>query len=205
MQILAIDPSLVCSGWALFKDARLVGLGKIRSEQENLSFRLARIQNAVSVLFDKCGLSPGDILVCEGPTTMRDPSAAIKVEQVRGIFECVARGLGVEVPGRINPRTVHKHVLGMRGSQMSREIIKSAAAQSVQLLFADDLARLNFDFSGENWKKYQDVLDAILIGYMAQKRVEAAQMSGVSLGEIFEPSKPRKPRYSSRLYSASPR
>jgi Holliday junction resolvasome RuvABC endonuclease subunit len=205
MRLLAIDPSLVCSGWALFHDSRLVGLGKIRSEQETLSIRLARIQNAVTVLFEKCDLRSGDILVCEGPTTMRDPSAAIKVEQVRGIFECVARGLGVQVPGRINPRTVHKHILGMRGSQMSREIIKSAAAQSVQLLFAEDLARLNFDFSGKNWKRYQDVLDAILIGYMAHKRIEAAQISGLPLGEVFEPSKPRKPRYSASSYGGTPR
>src|SRR5689334_2486040 len=120
--LLSVDPSLTCSGWALFslRSTALMGVGKIRSlpPSHALPDRLNDLQRKVQAVFDQFQLTEKDILVCEAPTTMKDPSAAIKVEQVRGMFESLARTRRVTVPGRINPRTVHHELLGLKGRQL---------------------------------------------------------------------------------------
>lgn len=173
--LLAIDPSLTCSGWALFSlsNERLLGVGKIKSMKPTfkLSHRYKDLQAQIATLFDKLEIGSNDMLVCEAPTTMRDPKAAFKVEQVRGIFETLARQRGALVPGRINPRTVHFEILGLRGKQLKREIVKATTCTVAAHLHSKALIKIGFKEVNE-LKRHQDIADALLIGSVVLARIK---------------------------------
>ena len=189
-RLLAVDPSLTCSGWALFEvgSGALLGTGKLRAlpPHHHLADRLKDLQTRVMEVFVMLRLGGEDVLVCEAPTTMRDPKAAIKVEQVRCIFENLARIRGMRVPGRINPRTVHGEVLRMSGAQQSRSVIKEAALQAVVFLFGSDLTALGLPKSAVELKRHQDIVDAILIGYVSVARVQQATRAAIKIEEFFQ-------------------
>lgn len=192
-RILAIDPSLTCSGWALFSvDARtLLAVGKVKSDPPSLSLptRLLRLQERIAALFDRLKLGEGDVLVCEGPTSVKDPHNALKVEHVRSIFETLGRSRAVSVPGRVNPRSVQFEVMGLHGKQLPRKEVKAAAMQTVQFLFKKDLERIGLmGESGGCLQKHQDIVDAILVGRFAMTRFQAARDGRFSLEEIFTQS-----------------
>lgn len=188
--LLAVDPSLTCSGWALFRvtDQRLLGVGKFKSLPPSISLsrRLADLQERISALLKQFELGANDYLVCEAPTTMRDPRAAFKVEQVRGIFEASARAIGVEVPGRINPRSVHFEILGLKGPQQKRTEVKAAAVSIVGNLFKGDLTRLQFPLEPRALKRHQDIVDAILVGSLAVSWVGSALRARQPVAAAFE-------------------
>jgi len=203
LNLLAIDPSLTCSGWALFslQAGDLLGVGKIRSLPSSLALahRIEDLQQKINLLFDQISLCDNDVLICEAPTTMRDPRAAFKVEQVRGIFETIARERGLRVPGRLNPRSVQYEVMGLKGKQMTREVVKQSAVQIVQRLYSGALKRIGFDCDASNLKKHQDIVDAILVGTLAVARVQSANLSKMELEEAFaEKIKSRRLRANER-------
>jgi Holliday junction resolvasome RuvABC endonuclease subunit len=190
-RLITIDPSLTCSGWALFGIERreLMAVGKVRSlgAQMPLAHRLEDLQGKIKQVFDGLELASSDVLVCEAPTTMRDPHAAFKVEQVRGIFESVARSRKIKVPGRINPRSVHLQIMGMQGKQLPRAHIKEAAVTLVASLYRRELTRMKFECSAKMLKRNQDIVDAILIGSLALAWVSEAGRGGVALEDYFDP------------------
>ncbi len=196
MRLMAIDPSLTCSGWALFnvEEGILRGVGKITSlpPSRGLPERLVALQQDVHQLLNGLNFGPNDYLVCEAPTTMRDPKAVVKVEQVRGIFESLARLKGAQVPGRVNPRTVQHHMFGMRGAQVSRDQVKEHAIEAVRILYADRLEVLNFSTDLSHLRRHQDIVDAILIGHLAQSWIKSALMSGSPEWSFFEEGMKRK-------------
>lgn len=193
-RLLAVDPSLTCSGWALFRipppgrgEGSLLAVGKIRSLSPAvpLPLRYLDLQQKVTKVYDSLQLAANDVLICESPTTMRDPRAAMKVEQVRGIFETVARGLNLSVPGRIHPRSVQQEIMGLRGKQLSRAIVKDTAVQIVKTVYGKSLEAIGFEADEANLSKNQDIVDAILIGALALTRIEGAQRGGVPPEEVF--------------------
>jgi Holliday junction resolvasome RuvABC endonuclease subunit len=177
-RMFAVDPSLVCSGWALFSvpESRLVAVGKIKAKAASYTMaeRLLCIQRDVDHLFSKLQLGGDDVLVCEAPTAMQDPHNVIKVEQVRGLFEVLARQRGAEVPGRINPRSVQFEVMGLRGKQVSRTLVKDVAVRTAVALYPQELAGLGLPVDEEKLRKYQDIVDAILVGRFALLRLQEA-------------------------------
>jgi len=191
-KLLAIDPSLTASGWALFDATRQepVALGLICPPGPGtaLALRLTLLQQEVEELIAELLLVPGDILVCEGPAPIvLNPDSAIKVERVRGIFESAARSAGLIVPGRINPRTVQAELMGMRGRQLARREVKEAARATAAVLFGSGLTELP---TRGKWKKNkkglpQDIIDALLIGAVAVSRVNLASNSGAALEQVF--------------------
>jgi len=194
-RLLAVDPSLTCSGWALFSihRERIVSIGKIRSlpAQEPLASRYTDLQSKIESLFAKLELKVGDILVCEAPTTMRDPQAAFKVEQVRGIFETVARTKQVLVPGRLNPRSVQQEIMGLSGKQRPRHEVKRTATTIVKSLYSDNLLALGFEVEFNSLSKHQDIIDAILVGNLALTRIRSARLTNSPIEELFR-EKPRR-------------
>lgn len=186
MKILAVDPSLTSSGWALFEGVRLIGVGHIKTRVGPIALRLESIQGSVLELFKRCNLNEDSVVVCEDATAMVDPSSALKLEQVRGIFECCARALGATVPGRINPRSIQSALLGMRGAQVKREAVKAAAVEVVRHHYGVMLEQLNFPASISHLKRHQDICDAVLVGHMALIRIEEARRLRVPLWEVFE-------------------
>jgi Holliday junction resolvasome RuvABC endonuclease subunit len=189
-RLLAIDPSLTCSGWALFhqREQSLLGFGKVRALPPRLALaaRFEDLQSKFSKLLDKLAFAGGDLLICEAATTMRDPLAAQKVEQVRGIIETLARQRGAEVPGRINPRTVQYELLGMRGKQLPRPIVKQLAVHAVRRLYAPRMLELGFPSEEGDLLKNQDIVDAILLGVVCLSRVKSAAQGGLPLAEQFD-------------------
>lgn len=189
-RLMSVDPSLTCSGWALFSVGRqrLVAVGKLRSLPPHtpLAERLRDLQARFATCLDEMQLRRGDFLVCEAPTTMRDPRAALLVEQVRALFEALARERQLVVPGRVNPRTVHHEVMGLRGKQLPRKEIKAAATRIVATLYRKELAELGFSSDEAALRRHQDVVDAILVGNVALARIQTAQASGVPAEVIFE-------------------
>lgn len=202
LRLLSVDPSLSCSGWALFTvdGGAIKAVGKIRSEKPSvpMAIRLEKLQSNIARIIETLGLGKGDALVCEAPTTMKDPHNAIKVEQVRGLFESLGRERGVTVPGRINPRTVQYEVMGLRGKQLSRPEVKAAAVRTVEFLYADQLRQLGLS----ELQKHQDIVDAVLIGRLALLHIEAARASNAPLESIFG-SQVRQDRRSWRVRSCS--
>jgi len=194
--LLAVDPSLTCSGWALFRviDCSIIGIGNIRSLSADhvLPDRLRDLQGKVLQTLERCDIGSSDVVVCEMQTTMRDPSAATKVEQVRAIFEVLSRVRGAQVPGRINPRSVHNELLGMRGAQRSRALVKASAVQVARSLFGQQLAAIGFDPSVSHLQRNQDIVDALLIGHVAVTRVRSAVVAGARITELFAPRTTRR-------------
>ena len=188
-RLLAIDPSLTCSGWALFdlQQEVVLGVGKVKSQPPTvpLQDRLVDLQSKIEGLISSLGISPKDLVLCEAPTTMKDPRAAIKVEQVRGIFESIARARSATVPGRLNPRSVHSEVLGLTGKQVPRKEVKEVAVQICGSLFSRDLKKLGFDCSLINLKRHQDIVDALLIGHLAVRKIKGVLNTGGDLSEVF--------------------
>lgn len=166
----------------------ILGVGKIKSlkPQIALASRFLDLQERIGTLFKQLSFGTADILVCEAPTTMKDPKAALKVEHVRSIFETLARELGAYVPGRLNPRSVHNEVIGLSGAQLARPIIKEMAAKTVKTLHGSDLKRLGFLVDDEQLRRHQDIVDAILLGNLALSRIKGAKNSGVSIESLFQ-------------------
>jgi len=188
--LLGVDPSLTCSGWALFNvsSERLIAVGKMRSLPPKLPLpkRLVDLQERIEQLLKSLDLGNADIMVAEAPTTMRDPRAAFKVEQVRTIFETLGRKRGLLVPGRLNPRSIHHELLGLRGKQRPRAEVKEMAVQVVSRLFCDGLQALSFSPTAENLRKHQDIVDALLLGYLGMTRVRSALQTGSAVIDQFK-------------------
>lgn len=201
-RLLSVDPSLTCSGWALFSvsEGAIKAVGKVRAEKPTvpMALRMDKLQSSIGRVLETLGLGEGDVLVCEAPTTMKDPHNAIKVEQVRGLFESLGRERGATVPGRINPRTVQYEVMGLRGKQVSRPEVKAAAVRTVHFLYAEQLKSLGLS----ELQKHQDIVDAVLIGRLALLHIEAARASKAPLESLFG-VQARQDRRSWRVRSCS--
>ena len=186
---MAVDPSLTCSGWAIFSasEGTLCAVGKIKSlpAAQPLPLRYVDLQQQIAELFTHFDLGNLDLVICEAETTMKDPRAAFRVERVRGIFETLARERQCVVPGRINPRTVQFEVMGLRGKQLKREIVKDTATQTVLSLYSKDLDSFGLLQKGQKLKSHQDIVDAILLGHLAVSRLRNALRSGVSIESCF--------------------
>lgn len=185
--LLAVDPSLTCSGWALFSidDGRICSVGKVRSDPPPMAMgeRLRALQVRIEAVLDRLKLGSQDILVCESATTVKDPHNALKVENVRSMFEAVARTRSVAVPGRVNPRSVHHEVMGLTGKQLPRDQVKMAARRTVEYLYLDQLNRLGLPET--SLSRHQDIVDAILIGRLAIMRIKAAADGGFPVEAMF--------------------
>lgn len=187
-RLIAIDPSLTCSGFAVFdlRKQDIITVGNIKSKKDgSLSERLSDFQKKVLIFFDALKISSADILVCEEATTIIDPRATLVVEQVRCIFEVLAREKKVLVPGRINPRTVQYEIMGLKGSQIDREHVKKIARDTVKAICADKLKNIGFLEKDILKKSNQDIIDAVLIGVLGVSRVQSAINSKVSLDTVF--------------------
>ncbi len=187
---MAVDPSLTCSGWAIFdiSTEKLIAVGKIRSlpPSYSLSDRLLTLQCRIQETLKECGMGQGDFLVAEAPTTMRDPRSAFRVEQVRGLFEAMARSKRIRVPGRINPRSVQREVMGLKGKQITRDRVKETAVMVVQALYEKELAELEFSASRAFLAKHQDIVDAILVGRLALIRIKSAIVAKIPPQRLFD-------------------
>lgn len=188
--LLAVDPSLKASGWALFsiQTSLPVAVGVISAPgtSKELASRYAIFQNSVSKLIQQLKLGKGDILVCEGPAPLvKNPLTAMKVEGVRCIFEAVARSMHLSVPGRINPRTVQSELLGMKGKQQPRKIVKSIARDIALKVYSARL-QLIFQKDQKELKKIsQDIIDALLIGNISLSRVNICKHTAITLEAAF--------------------
>jgi Holliday junction resolvasome RuvABC endonuclease subunit len=192
--LLAIDPSLTCSGWALFSvpQGSITAVGKVKSDPPSVPMgeRLRTLQDRISALLAKLGVGSEDILVCEAATTVKDPHNALKVESVRSIFESLARGRGANVPGRVNPRSVHHEVIGLKGQQLPRAQVKALAVRTAELLYSADLVRLGL--AGSQLSRHQDIVDALLVGRLALTRVQSALDGEIPLEAQFQVAKPQR-------------
>ena len=191
-KLIAIDPSLTSSGWVVFdlNSERPLATGCIKAGPPSipLASRLKEFQGEVEVMFSEQSLNLGDYLISEGPAPLvKNPDSATKVEQVRGIFETIARSSGLRVPGRINPRSIQSELLGLRGAQKNRDFVKDSARKVVSSLMGSKLAELE----GVAFEQVsQDIVDAALIGVYAISRVKRAQASGFTVEELLQPKKP---------------
>ena len=187
-RLIAVDPSLRSSGWVLFDiyHGSILDCGIISALGVNyvLASRFEDLQIQITKLFRQLCISNSDILVVEGPAPLvLNPNTAVKVEQVRGIFESVARSMGALVPGRVNPRTVQTELFGLKGPQLPRKQIKAMATQVATRLFGETLANLINSKEKSNKKKTlnQDIVDASLIGTLALSRIKFCQQTHTDL------------------------
>ena len=188
-KLLAIDPSLTASGWVLFaaESSIPLALGVLSppGPKHALAKRLDELQLSIEDLFIELKMQEGDLLICEGPAPLvLNPQSALKVEQVRGIFESVARNANITVPGRLNPRTVQSELLGMRGPQLKREVVKTWARETAMQLYGNELEHL-WKQREQKKKIPQDVIDAVLIGTLAISKIKLCLQTGSHISEAF--------------------
>ncbi len=188
--LLAVDPSLSASGWVWFDlcTERPLAAGVVTppGPKYALADRLCAVQETVNLLYRQLGLSSVDIVVCEGPAPLvLNPESSLKVEQVRSIFESVARSTGAQVPGRLNPRTVQTELLGLRGKQLCRAEVKRSAREASRQLFGAALEKVYFESAGARRVLPQDVIDAALVGFVALSRVKLAVQCDRDLSVVF--------------------
>lgn len=184
-KLIAIDPSLTASGWALFdlESARPIQYGLIRppGTELGLSARYEWLQQQVTILLSEIRVSPKDYLICEGPAPLvKNPESALRVERVRSIFEAVGRMRQMIIVDRLNPRTVQSELLGLRGAQLKRDVVKGIAREAVLRMFEREL-------SDAKEKLSQDIVDALLVGALATSRVQMHIKTGVPLEMLFQP------------------
>ena len=186
--LLAVDPSLTASGWAAFalEEEQPVAVGVIKPPGPGRSMeeRLYSLQTSVVEVFEKLQLDEQDALVCEGPAPLvKNPSSSLKVERVRGVFEAVARTRGVRIPGRLNPRTVQTELLGMKGPQLARKEVKPWARETAFRLYGEAIEAMLPETSKS--RVPQDIIDALLIGGLAVRRLNVAQKQSIPEAEVF--------------------
>ena len=170
--IIGIDPGLTRSGWAVFclRSIRPLSSGSIKplGPQFPLPDRLVDLQGQVELLLREIDVKNTDYLVCEGAAhLMQNPKTSALVEQVRTIFETVARSRRIVVPGRINPRTLQVELLGLKGAQLPRDQVKKLAEEYTKIYFQSYLEALDR-------KVNSDENDALLIGFLACSKVSRA-------------------------------
>ncbi|NMC63416.1 MAG: hypothetical protein GYA55_09655, partial [SAR324 cluster bacterium] len=90
------------------------------------------------------------------------------------------------VPGRINPRSVQREVMGLKGKQLLRERVKETALLVVHALYEKELKALDFPSDKESLSKHQDIIDAILVGRLALIRVKSAIQAGMPPQRLFD-------------------
>ena len=190
--LLAVDPSLTCSGWALFniQTSQPLATGNILPLPATFSLerRINSLQEEVKRIFVAMRLGRNDFLVCEGPAPLvLNPNSALKVERVRGVFEAMAREAGLNVVGRLNPRTIQVELLGFKGKQIERKEVKKIARQVAQNLFAAYLE--------SKAKISQDEIDALLIGALASSKIKIALNSKLAPDSVFAPKSRRSSRW----------
>lgn len=123
---------------------------------------------------------------------MLNPGSALKVEQVRSIFESVARSRGVIVPGRINPRTVQSELLGLRGKQLARKEVKLQARVVAERLYSNRLPQLDDELEDRSISVRdlpQDIVDALLIGAVAVSKLQLAERLGTNVTDLLSSSR----------------
>jgi Holliday junction resolvasome RuvABC endonuclease subunit len=189
-RLLAIDPSLTCSGWALFDSEKgeLLSVGKVKAPPPStgsLAERLAILQQKVTMLFAELDFGRELVLVCESATTMKDPRAVFVVEQVRGIFEVLARARGACIPGRVHPRSVQYEVIGLRGPQEQRDIVKRSARMVAVTIYSAAFRDFGFNLDDDKLKSHQDIVDAVLIGHLAVARLRSWSLTNLPLEHFF--------------------
>ncbi len=152
--------------------------------------RLRVLQGRIEGLFERLRLGPHDVLVCEAPTTAKDPHNAFKVEHVRSLFEAIARSRSLAVPGRINPRTVQFEIMGLSGKQLERKEVKATAVRMATFLYGPELQRLGINM--DELQRHQDIIDALLLGRLALTRIQTAHDGELPLAQIFESGVPQR-------------
>ncbi|MCC6953793.1 MAG: hypothetical protein IT290_06720 [Deltaproteobacteria bacterium] len=192
--LLAVDPSLTVSGWAHFEIASgaLLSCGVVSPppSKHPLHYRLKVLQAGVETLMETLELDRRDVLVSEGPAPLvKNPLSSLKVEQVRSIFEAVGRSRGLVVPGRINPRSVHTELLGLRGRQLGRAEVKSAARTAAMQLYGRSFEHGCDESCGGCGHIPQDVIDALLVGSLALSRLNFARGAQSKLYDVFDEKK----------------
>ncbi len=196
-RLLAVDPSLTQSGWVLFSARTAAPLisGVITppGPSRPLAERLAILQRSIEVIYQKLQLGSADFLIAEGPAPLvLNPGSALKVEQVRSIFESVARSRGVIVPGRINPRTVQSELLGLRGKQLARKEVKLQARVVAERLYSNRLPQLDDELEDRSISVRdlpQDIVDALLIGAVAVSKLQLAERLGTNVTDLLSSSR----------------
>lgn len=198
-RVLAIDPGLTVSGWAVL-DAQSGGLllcGTTRPPGPSIKLetRLEVFQSLASSLFSRLALTQLDAVVCEAAAPLvLNPASAEKVERVRSTWESVARANSVPVLERVNPRTIQTQMLGLRGAQAIRADVKRIARSVAQHIFGQSTLGFVELEHGREWEEgrlaiadlTQDAIDALLLGSYAVtliKRGELEVQSGL-LGDI---------------------
>ena len=200
-KLLAVDPGLSTCGWALFSlDTALplrVGTLSPPDRRELMPTRLKFLQRGAGVILEKTGLGQGDFLVCEGAAHVAlNPRTSLLLEQVRTLFETLARGCGAAVPGRVNPRSVQHQLLGARGKQLRRDCVKALGKRAALQLYGELLSSLEYTriscSKSRTGRVEQDIFDALLVGTVAAVKIKQCFSSGLDVDVAFSSNSKKK-------------
>ena len=159
--ILAIDPSLTNTGYAVFKNgAELVDYGVIKTKKANKFTQDTRLLTIINKITKLIKVYKFDYLAIETQFLMGFRGASVlKVAEVSGaikakFLELTSNGVIFE----ITPSEAKKD-LGVKGVK-KRDERKALILKKVNEIYAKDITNL-------------DISDAIAIGYSANKKIKA--------------------------------
>jgi Holliday junction resolvasome RuvABC endonuclease subunit len=171
-KVASFDPSINSVGWAIFEcDESIIDGGVIHllpSERKlSVSERIKILVRQIAKILKFYRLGLGDYVVCESQPHIINPRNALILERVRGAIEGLSISLGLEVLGRINPRSLHAFLLGNK-KQLKRNVVKNQIEAFVKWHFRDFFAK-----TVDMKRGCQDLYDAVALGYYFVKLLKS--------------------------------
>ncbi|MEM4379811.1 MAG: crossover junction endodeoxyribonuclease RuvC [Thermoplasmatales archaeon] len=161
-KVLAVDPSSSSLGWAILKvKGEIVDVGVLYySSKDSVSTRVKLIVREMHRIIHDYRLGGEDYFVTESSAGLVNPRSFLVLERVRGAVEAVAHLCGLQVLGRINPRSLHRSLLGIQKC-VDRKTVKFYIREFISKEFGLALRKLHVEIKPAN----QDLFDALLVGY----------------------------------------
>ena len=157
MILLAVDPSVRCTGYAVFKDGKVIRVGRIKPKSDG-DDRYWEISNAIAEILDQYSF---DALAIESQFVARVSRSTLVLPEVKGIIKgtfFVKNQHGVVAD--ITPMEAKKAIGISKITKKDRKAYKEAAVAKVTELFSFD-EKIN-----------DDVADAIAIGVAFIKKLK---------------------------------
>lgn len=158
MKLLAIDPSLSCTGCVLFEDNNVIKITTIKTKQPKKGQLDTRTISIASAFFDLLKVVNPDVIAIETQYISFNPGSALKVGEVRGVLQGVY--FSYCFTNKKPPILIKVHPLEAKNAVgVSNDIKREESKKAVK-----DAVLNKFPQFKAGTDKVQDVFDAISIG-----------------------------------------
>jgi len=116
MNVIGIDPSLSCTGWAMMDGQKLLTWGHIKTKPGNHGRQLVQIQHEITQVL----IGHDGEVALEWPYYAKNIKTTITLGEVRGIILAVCEHCGI-TPASYSPSEV-KQAVGCKGNASKQQV-----------------------------------------------------------------------------------